>query len=119
MDATQRPRILPHGRRVVARCDVNYFAGLITTYDSVQRSRPYPVVAFDLGVSEAQHAVAKVRERLHIMNLPDDEPQSCHAVPPPPPRSIINLTGLPSYFVSLGHRAQYPVRPFGLRPNRS
>lgn len=68
----ESPRILPPSRGVVTCCDANYFAGLIAMYDSVQRSCPCPVVAFDLGMTEAQHAFAKSRERLRIMNLPDD-----------------------------------------------
>ena len=73
INAMQPSHLFPtRNRGVVTCCDANYFAGLIAMYDSVQLSCPCPVVAFDLGMTEAQHAFAKSRERLHIMNLPED-----------------------------------------------
>lgn len=62
-----------HPRGVVTACDAGYFPGLLSMHDSVQRSMPCPVVAYDVGLTDEQREQANTIPELSVLPLPADE----------------------------------------------
>jgi hypothetical protein len=57
---------------IVTLADANYFPGLELLYRSVQESYPVPLACFDIGLSEAQKAIAREHyPYLRILPIPD------------------------------------------------
>jgi hypothetical protein len=59
-------------RGVITLADANYFPGLVALHASIRTSFPAPVACFDIGLTDAQKALAESIDDLAILPLPDD-----------------------------------------------
>jgi hypothetical protein len=62
----------PADRGVLTAADAHYFPGLLGLHASVQASGAYPVLCYDLGLTDEQRAEATRCANLQVLELPPD-----------------------------------------------